>query len=226
MPQIKRIVCLANSRKLSGRCVAGLEIVGEEAGGWVRPVSARLHEEVSEHERQYADGSDPRVLDLIDVPLLWAKPKTFQQENWLIDPASYWVKVGTVSLAELPRFAEAGGPLWLNGSETYHGRNDSIPLVEANSLVSSLKLISVDRVLLRVFQPGQAFGNPKRRVQAQFRFAGVDYALWVTDPLIERAYLARDDGSYEVGASYLTISIGEPYNDACYKLVAAIIPAT
>ena len=56
----KRIVCLANSRKLSGRCVAGRELVADRPEAWVRPVSAREHQEVSEHERQYQDSSDPR----------------------------------------------------------------------------------------------------------------------------------------------------------------------
>ncbi|HXF07313.1 MAG TPA: hypothetical protein VNK45_02115 [Candidatus Acidoferrales bacterium] len=86
MTIVKRIVCLANSRKLNGRCVAGIEITrGNKRVGWIRPVSAREHEEVSEYERQYQDGSDPRVLDVIDVPLIAPKPKDYQQENWLLD---------------------------------------------------------------------------------------------------------------------------------------------
>ena len=75
MPVVKTIVCLANSRKLSGRCVAGLELSNGRRVGWIRPVSAREHEEVSEHERQYEDGSDPRVLDLMSVPLVHPHPK-------------------------------------------------------------------------------------------------------------------------------------------------------
>lgn len=94
MATVKRIVCLANSRKLNGRCVAGKELAGGRPGGWVRPVSAREHEEVSEYERQYEDGSDPRVLDTMDVPLLDPRPRGYQQENWLLDPDQYWVKVG------------------------------------------------------------------------------------------------------------------------------------
>lgn len=54
-----KIVCLANSRKINGRCIAGREVGGRDTGRWVRPVSDRAHEEVSEHERQYNDGSDP-----------------------------------------------------------------------------------------------------------------------------------------------------------------------
>ena len=79
MGVVKRIICLANSRKLSGRCIAGVEISRYgSAAGWIRPVSAREHEEVSEHERQYEDGSDPRVLDVIDIPFVTPRPKGYQ----------------------------------------------------------------------------------------------------------------------------------------------------
>lgn len=94
MAVTKRIVCLANSRKLQGRCVAGVELTGGRAREWVRPVGDREHQAVSEHERQYRDGSDPRLLDIIDVPLLEHRPKDYQRENWLLDPKKYWKKAG------------------------------------------------------------------------------------------------------------------------------------
>ena len=106
MPHVKRILCLANSRKLSGRCLAGREFDGLEAGPWIRPVSDREHEEVSEHERQYEDGSDPRVLDVIDVPLCEPRPSGYQVENWLLDPEYYWQKAGRLPQTELSRFTE------------------------------------------------------------------------------------------------------------------------
>ena len=222
MAIVKRMVCLANSRKLNGRCVAGQELVGDTPVGWLRPVSNREHEEVSEYERQYEDGSDPRMLDVIDVPLLEAKPKEYQRENWLLDPDEYWRKVGTWN--DLSRLVDPVVPLWINGHSTYNGCNDKISLLLAQSLNSSLRFVRVDRLRLSVFKPGEAFGNPKRRVQARFHYGGDEYALWVTDPSYERAYLARPDDYYEIGENFLTISLGEAFNDCCYKLVAAIIP--
>lgn len=223
MPVTKRIVCLANSRKLSGRCIAGREFDGNHAGAWIRPISAREHEEVSEYERQYENGSDPRVMDLIDVPLLTPRPKGYQQENWLLDPESYWVRTAQIQWADLGMLTDNPATLWVNGSSTYHGFNDQIPLAAAAGLSNSLFLIHVNHVELQVYRPGADFGNPKQRVQARFAYNGNNYWLRVTDPVIERGFTQRGDGSYQLGESYLTISLGEPFNNNCYKLVAAII---
>ncbi len=219
----KRIVCLANARKLAGRCVAGREWDAEKgAGKWIRPVSAREHQEVSEYERQYEDGRDPRVLDIVDVPVLRPKPKGCQAENWLLDPTYYWEKVGSYSPLDLSALTDPAEPLWIDGYSTYQGCNDRIPDDLAAEVPTSLRLIRVDGLALEVFAPGEAFGNTKRRVRGRFHHAGREYALWITDPGYERRYLAKLDGTYRIGECYLTISLGEPYRGAFYKLVAAI----
>jgi hypothetical protein len=224
----KRILCLANSKKHSGRCVAGREVTAAGAGPWIRPVSARPGEEVSENERQYQNGADPKLLDVIDVPLIRAAPHACQTENWLLDPGYYWSRVRQADWTELLPFAEAPATLWVNGHSTYHGQHDEIPQAVADALPGSLYLIRVDRVDLHAFAPQEAFGNPKRRVQARFTHAGVGYGLWVTDPVVEREYLARPDGYHRLGECCLTISLGEPFQknngqSYRYKLVAAII---
>ena len=226
MPATKRFVCLANSRKLHGRCVAGREWTGTEAGGWIRPVSARDGGEVSEYERQYQDGSDPKVLDVVDVPLLEPQPTDYQTENWLLDPEHYWERVDRLAPAELPALTDPIAPLWIDGHHTYNGRNDKIPIAVVGSVAASLRLLHLDRLRLTVCTPGEAFGNNKRRVQGRFQHARQMYKVWVTDPGFERTYLAKPNGTYDIGECYLTISLGEPYRDACHKLIAAIIPAT
>lgn len=223
MGVIKRIVCLANSRKMQGRCVAGREVVDGRPGPWIRPVSDRPTEEVSEEERRYEDGSDPRVLDVIDVPLIEPRPKDYQRENWLLDPKYYWVKAGAVGWRDLAAFSEAQGPLWPNDISSSNGLNDRVPVGVAGTLDSSLKFIRANDLRVQVFKPGEAFGNLKRRVQGQFSFSGTHYWLWVTDPIVERHYLAKPDGEYAIGEAYLTISLGEPYEGYCYKLIAAVV---
>ena len=129
-PTVKRIVCLANSRKYGGRCVAGKELLPDgTAGGWIRPVSNRENEEVSEGERCYADGDDPRVLDVIAVPLLSPRPKTYQQENWLLNPGVRWAKSGKACFGTTyPAMVDRDAPLWLNGHSTLAGQNDRVPI--------------------------------------------------------------------------------------------------
>ena len=220
MPVVKRLVCLANSRKPSGRCIAGKELTG----AWVRPVSDRPKQEVSEEERQYNDGSDPRILDIMDVPLKCHHPNSYQSENWLLDPDQYWVLVRRARWNDLNALADHPERLWVNESSSSAGLNDRIVHAGAELLTSSLYLIRPERVVLRVFAPGADFGNPKRRVQADLWYGGFNYRLWITDPLVEQKYLAGKDGNYPVGECFVTVSLGEPHNDGyCYKLVAALI---
>lgn len=222
----KRIICLANSRKLSGRCIAGREILDGQPGNWIRPISDREHQEVSEHERSYVNGADPKVLDIIRLSLVGPRPHEYQQENWLLDRNHYWVNEGRANWSFLQSCTEPNGPLWLNTSSTFHGKNDRIELNQAIALPNSLRMISVEKVSLQIFAPGASFGNSKRRVQAHFMLNGEEYKLRITDPIYERRYLAKSDGTYQLGECCLTVSLGEPYNGYTYKLIAALIERT
>ena len=218
---VMRIVCLANSRKLSGRCVAG-KVVG--SGAWLRPVSDRFHEEVSWHERHYQDGGDPQVLDVIDVPLRHPKPNQHQAENWVLDSRYYWVRQGRVGWCDVASLVDQTPTLWPIGQSSYNGENDRIALSVAQQQKGSLYFISVDSLVVKVFAPGEYFGEPKRRVQGRFTYNGTRYKLWITDPTIEKAYLAKSNGEYSMSKCHLTVSLGEPHNDGfVYKLIAAVI---
>lgn len=166
------------------------------------------------------------VLDVIEVPLIAPRPKGYQTENWLLDPNLYWVRRGRVGWQELTELADGPPVLWRNGFGTYHGLNDRVPLEQAQTLPGSLHLVQTERVVLSVFAPSSAFGDPKRKVYGRFRHAGTEYRLRVTDPIYERAYLAKPDGHYPLAECCLTVSLGEPWDAFCYKLIAAIIEPT
>lgn len=221
-PTVKRIVCLANSRKLSGRCIAGKEL---GTGRWVRPVSDREHEEVSERERQYESGRDPALLDVIDVPLLRAKPNPHQPENWLLHPDYYWVNIQRVGPSELHALLDRPPVLWVNGLSTVDGLNDRVRVDDERLGSDSLQLIGLASLLIHVLAPGAAFGSRRRKVKGEFSYEGISYRLTITDPAVEREYLAKPDGRYAMGKCFVTVSLGEPWEGYCYKLIAAVIPA-
>ena len=224
-PDVKRMICLANSRKMSGRCVAGKEILPDgQLGGWIRPVSAREDEEVSERERRYADGGDPRLLDVIDVPVLRARPTLHQRENWLLDSRRRWKFVRRVHPSELARLADPPAPLWVNGYSSSNGLNDGVHLRAAFGLLDSLRLIWTDNVTLSVSAPWESRGDFRRVVRARFRYLGTDYGLRLTDPILEERYLEMPVGEYPIGGRFVTASLAErPYYGFYYKLIAAIM---
>lgn len=222
LPIVKRIVCLANSRKLSERCLAGKEVSHDAAYPWIRPVSNRPTQEVPLTLRRYRDGSDPALLDLIDVPLKRHEAKSYQSENWLLDAGQRWTRAGRMTWSQLSAIADDPPSLWLNGSSTAQGLNDRVATADAEQLTESLYLLRLETMQVRIYAPN-ARDEFSRRVQATFRHRGVEYRLRVTDPVIEDQYLLGDDGTHDIGRCFATVSLGEPFMGYCYKLVAAVI---
>lgn len=221
---VKQIICLSSSRKLSGRCIAGKEAW---TGEWIRPVGLSDTEELSAHERQYENGTEPDVLDIIDIPIKHACPRLHQSENWLIEPGYYWSSSGLADWEDLTRLQDYPRTLWINGHSTSEGVNNYVKLSEAKTLPGSLYLIRPDQMTLRVCGPNTFQRSMLQRVQADFYYNGDNYRIWVTDPVVESNYISYPIGDYPVEECYLTVSLGEPFKmSRCYKLVAAVITPT
>jgi hypothetical protein len=220
-----RIVCLANSRKRCGRCIAGKIMASHQQPRWVRPVSDRPDQELSERERLYADATEPQLLDLMEIPLKAHRPSAHQSENWVLDSQVRWVRKGHVGWSELFPLTDYPRTLWKNRDSSFHGLNDRVKLAHVYPLSCSLYFLHLPRFRLRVFTLGENPVKRERRVQGAFRFQGVNYRFWVTDPAIEAEYLARPDAEYGIGECYVTVSLSEPFLGHCYKLIAAVITA-
>lgn len=218
------ILCLANSRKMSGRCVAGRELAGNGFGSWIRPVSARENAEISFDDRRYQNGQDPKVLDVILIPMIEARPHGFQTENHLIDADYYWEFQRRATWAEaLSAVDGQGRSLWSNDSSGYNGLHDRVAEEEADPADGSLRLIDVPNLEVRVGVEGAAFGNGKRRVRGSFTHCGTQHLLSITDPTMEARFLAQPDGHTHIGRALLCVSLGEPFQGYAYKLIAGVI---
>lgn len=224
MGYIKRIVCLANSYKPpQGRCVAGIEVLEHgKYGKWIRPVSERETQEVSYSEYKYQNGDTPKLLDIIDVPLLKAVPHNHQTENHVIEAKAWWVKKGELDWDELEEVREKPETIWINSDHTQVGLYDCMSAKEAGTLKGSLLLIKPKDFVVEV---GTSAWNGKKTYRGNFDYKGQHHSLSLTDPVARKAFSAKKEGEYPVDGVYLCLSVTEPYKEdgRCHKLVAAII---
>jgi len=221
LPRTREIVCLANSRKYSGRCIAGKEITAGRIGEWIRPVGHSETGELSVKEICYRDGNAPRLLDVMAVPLTRHEPYSYQKENYLVDEDT-WLRKRSFPVADLLKLCDPVDSLWLNGYSSANGLNDRVPeSITREQIRTSLLFIRPERAMISV----EEGPNLLKRLRANFYFAGEEYRLPITDPAVENRYIGEPICRYSLatGNLYFTISIGEPYEGFCYKLVAGII---
>lgn len=126
---------------------------------------------------------------------------------------------------DLPKWIAPDAPLWINGHSSRDGVNDRVPIAETNRLSDSLRLIKVDELPVSVQPPKP--GKTRPVLRGSFRYNGIDSRLKITDTNAERKSrdMGLSCGEYAVGQRYLTISLGEPFEGYCYKLIAVIIKA-
>jgi hypothetical protein len=82
----ERLLVLASSKKLAGRCLAGISL---ETGKWVRPVSSPKGDALAISDCEI-EGRYPRLLEIVRLETLAACPLPHQPENVLI-PKQPWL---------------------------------------------------------------------------------------------------------------------------------------
>ena len=224
------IICLANSYKRGGRCVAGIRADG---GGWVRPVASDTSDGQL-YFRQYRlpDGSEPQLLDVVAVDLAEPNPAPGQPENWLIGKTP-WVLRHRPAPAELEPLLEAA----VDRSDLLLGsEHSSIEEAQVDAARPSLALITPSVTLWALGQPGEYRIQEEAHPRVRLGIGGMVYNLPVTDPhwcaVIPRKLAGKGSGWHDNRAAgipdgakvWMTVSLSEPYNGRCYKLAAGIMP--
>ena len=223
---VRKIVCLANSRKPpSGRCIAGKVTEGSHAGQWLRPVSTRPSKEVSEEERRYENGQRANILEYIQIPLIAPDPIGHQTENAILADNYYWTQHGRATWSELNTLIDPYQEnFWTTAESTHYGMNDKISERAAQRINSSLKLIKPENLQIQILSEEGYQGAPNRkRVRSSFCYHGRRYILSVTDPFIEEHYLSREIGHYAIERSLMCVSLAEVWNGYAFRLAASII---
>ena len=215
MPR-KTIVCLANSRKLGDRCIAGVE---SDSRKWIRPIGSGSHGAVTTAEQKLDDGTLPDILDLISLPLGGATPQEGQPENWALKPGP-WRKVGELNDDDARDLLEQ-----LADDEPVFGTNSrsvSVSAVEAGQVTSSLAVVHAQQVS---WSKTVKYGGGTQ-VRCEFLHAGTWHDLPVTDLAWLKHFAGDEIGDYphvDTEDVFLVVSLGEPMNDEHWKLVAGVI---
>jgi hypothetical protein len=225
----RRIICLANSKKFKGRCLAGKLYTHGRIGDWLRPVSNRPDDSLNKLERQVGKDSEPQLLDILEFGIKKSISSGHQVENWLINPNRLMVRTGKISPTALLTAIDKPINLWHTGksSKTY-GKNDLVPESRIADSNCSLYLIKIEKLQIQVITNN--YGYESRQVRGEFTYVGAEYNLVVTDPLIDSEYKAKPDGIYEIRNLLLTISLAESRfevrkseSSGYYKLIAGVI---
>ena len=221
MPLLE-FICLANSRKLGCRCVAGIRA---DTGEWVRPISDLQHGELSSTHRQLSTHGEPENFDLIRIGVSQHSPTNSQPENWRIDGTS-WELVSRPAPSRLQHLLQA--QLYRNAL-LFGCSSDRIAVEKFKSAPAPESLALVKPQDPTWVSTTTMYG--KRQARVRFKLNIVSYDLVLTDPPFEGIVKQLDPGDHtsaDVGIRneetlLLTISLGEEFYGNYYKLVAAVL---
>ena len=222
------LICLANSYKRRGRCIAGIRT---DERGWIRPHAHTTYGELYPEHYLLNDGSEPRILDLVRINFESSQPQPHQPENWRIanDPWRLISRPAPAFLAILLSNLVEGPAIFGDTDRRIHVRS-----FDANPARSSLALVEPSQLQWSV----ERSSYNSRQPRACFRLQGARYNLPVTDPHFVRILSQLDCGRHEVAACglrqdqrvLLVIGLSEVFPPEegyyCYKIVVGILPIT
>jgi hypothetical protein len=201
-----RTVCLANSRKEQGRCLAGIDL---DTKKWVRPVSKRYGGTLTVNEV-----TGIQILDIIEIPLSDGGPdEGCQPENRII--TGRWKKIDQMKPQELLDFCE-------DSQVILHDNEKSISIEYFTDLPRE-KWKSLQLVHQRNARFIYTDWPERRKYEAILRTSdNTSIYLSLTDLSICQKL---DDGEPVSKNCIITVSLATPWakDNKCYKVVAGVI---
>ena len=219
----KLFICLANSKKFTERCIAGIELVKSSREGftydivkgedkspkWIRPVSV-------DHGGAVAAALVDHInlLDIVKINVTKPDSAGYQSENVLFDdkPLSIISKIQkTPSLIDKL--------LSVNKPVLFGNKDRAVTVEDITQLDHSLVLIKPASV--QVYKAIGGSGNPQ--IRAKFDFNAVPYDLPITDIDFGNRFDKNPKLLESCTHIYFTISLGVEFNKWHYKLIADVI---
>lgn len=233
------IICLANSDKKGGRCIAGLKTDGS---GWLRPVSSQSDGTLYPENYTLNVNRNPQLFDILEIECLSHRPECHQPENWVVKQQQ-WRLIGFPNRQKLTEILKPELDRSAARSELFGNSLDRVDYewLQQNPAQHSLVYIKPQNINWIV----QGYAGTKRH-RAIFTSNNIQYDLRITDPSWKSQMSELPIGSYSseevidrlnlvnstLDGFRFTISLGEPFIPSgadrryCFKLIAAVINTT
>lgn len=211
-----RIVCLANSFRVGGRCLGGIELDTNNdpvlinfRPKWVRPVCNTEHEEVPTNLVSHI-----ALLDIMEFQPIRATGHGHQSENVLFNTSSIQTN-GRLSISNLNNITDNN-----RFNLVFGNRGAAVPEHKVSDLDHSLMLLSLTEFETneRVFE-----NKPFPQVKLSFRHNGNLYNLPITDPSFLHRYGLNNNILQNKQRIFVSLSLAAPHEEWSSKLVAGII---
>lgn|GEM_PF-1609728 len=220
----KTILVLANSLKKGGRCVAGIEILKNDAenmqfGKFIRPIDATQPEGKLQINTTTINHRAVESLDIVEIEFRGYANDSNHLEDWIIDHSLRWKYLGSLLFEALEHVPHSHEDPWGNTKSIIPG-----------SVKASLHLIkTTHRCKVHAkCEPGFYYPKVKSKIALKNKIINI------TDPEFTKKHklheLKLDEHKdFEIApSSFILLSLTPPFtnNDgytAQYRVVAAII---
>ncbi len=211
-----KIVCLANSFRVGGRCLGGIEldqndnpVIQNGRPRWIRPVCNTEHEEVPTELVSHIS-----LLDIVEIEPIQAAGHGHQSENVLFNTNSIKTK-GKFPVSLLDNISDNN-----RFNLVFGNRGAAVPENKVGELNHSLMLLA-----LTVFETNERIfeNKPYPQIKLSFRHSGNLYNLPITDPSFLYSYGKDSNILQGKQKIFVSLSLAGPHDEWSSKLVAGII---
>ena len=209
-------ICLANSYKRGGRCIAGIEMdyyyhniqhQNNDNPRWVRPIADTLYGEIPNHI-----ANNINLLSFVELDDGFACPDSVHSENVRYSRMKVIPATFTADSKLLNQFVDKVH------QSIFGNRGKAISVDMASGLDYSLMFIHVHNANAYIDE-----NREKSKNRMRFSYFGTEYDLPITDPAFLDKFRKEPESYANIPNVYLTLSLGLEFEGWHHKLVAGVI---
>ncbi len=214
----KYFICLANSYKHGGRCIAGIEVSPRSDGrmeivrhddgrpSWIRPVSMAENGEIPMQLAQ-----DVKLLSLVKLTDVVPCPHKAHTEDVHCSRMECYSKNNEFEYGFMNQLID---PVH---QAVFYFRGKAIPAKMIDRLNYSLMFIHPEKAGAYIDEERE-----KSKYRMKFTYYGSNYDFPITDPYFLDAFKKCPERYIDLTGAYLTLSLGMEFEGFHFKLVAGV----